>query len=85
MSHQDRYGLTLSTTSSEAAQAYRDGIDLLLSAWTGAAEAFDRAIAADPEFALAQIARARIHTFYQQGDVARKKAALARAGPPQRH
>src|SRR5260370_4159682 len=77
MSHQDRYGLTLSTTSSEAAQAYRD-IDLLLSAWTGAAEAFDRAIAADPEFALAQIARARIHTFYQQGDVARKKAALAR-------
>jgi tetratricopeptide (TPR) repeat protein len=79
MSHQDRYGLTLSTTSSDAAQAYRDGIDLLLSAWTGAAEAFDRAIAADPEFALAHIARARIHTFYQQGDVARKKAALARA------
>jgi len=78
MSHQDRYGLTLSTTSSEAAQAYRDGIDLLLSAWTGAAEAFDRAIAADPEFALAQIARARIHTFYQQGDLARQKAALAR-------
>ena len=26
----------------------------------------------------AHIARARIHTFYQQGDVARKKAALAR-------
>jgi hypothetical protein len=78
MSHQDRYGLTLSTTSSEAATAYRDGIDLLLSAWIGAAEAFDRAIAADPEFALAHIARARIHTFYQQGDVARKKAALAR-------
>jgi hypothetical protein len=78
MSYEDRYGLTLSTTSSEAAAAYRDGIDLLLSAWTGAAEAFDRAIAADPEFALAHIARARIHTFYQQGDVARKKAALAR-------
>src|SRR5258708_25811772 len=78
MSDEDRYGLTLSTTSSEAATAYRDGIDLLLSAWTGAAEAFDRAIAAAPEFALAQIARARIHTFYQQGDVARKKAALAR-------
>jgi hypothetical protein len=78
MSHQDRYGLTLSTISSEAAAAYRDGIDLLLSAWTGVAEAFDRAIAADPEFALAHIARARIHTFYQQGDVARKKAALAR-------
>src|SRR3954471_8440749 len=78
MAYEDRYGLTLSTTSAEAATAYREGIDLLLSAWTGAAEAFDRAIAADPEFALGQIARARIHTFYQQGDVARKKAALAR-------
>ena len=78
MAHEDRYGLPLSTTSSEAAAAYRDGIDLLLAAWTGAAEAFERAIAADPDFALAHIARARIHTFYQQGDVARKKAALAR-------
>ena len=80
MAYQDRYGLTLSTTSAEAATAYREGIDLLLSAWTGAAEAFVRAIAADPEFALAHIARARIHTFYQQGDVARLRAALARLG-----
>src|SRR5215510_13444850 len=78
MAHEDRYGLTLSTNSSEAAAAYRDGMDLLLAAWTGAAEAFDRAVALDPDFALALIARARIHTFYQQGDVARKKAALAR-------
>ncbi len=78
MAYEDRYGLTLSTASSEAAAAYREGMDLLLSAWTGAAEAFERAIAADPDFALAHIARARIHTFYQQGDVARTKAALAR-------
>jgi hypothetical protein len=78
MTDQDRYGLNLSTASSVAAEAYRDGIDLLLSAWTGAAEAFDRSIAADPEFALSHIARARIHTLYQQGDIARKKAALAR-------
>jgi tetratricopeptide (TPR) repeat protein len=78
MAHEDRYGLTLSTNSAEAAAAYRDGVDLLLAAWTGAAEAFDRAVAIDPDFALALIARARIHTFYQQGDVARKKAALAR-------
>ena len=63
MTEQDRYGLNLSTASSEAAEAYRDGIDLMLSAWTGAAEAFDRSIAADPEFALAHIARARIHTL----------------------
>jgi len=78
MPDQDRYGLNLSTASSEAAEAYRDGVDLLLSAWPGAAEAFERAIAADPAFALAHIARARIHTFYQQGDIARKSAALAR-------
>jgi hypothetical protein len=78
MTEQDRYGLTLSTASSESAKTYRDGIDLMLSAWPGAAEAFDRSIAADPEFALAHIARARIHTFYQQGDIARKKAAQAR-------
>jgi hypothetical protein len=78
MAHQDRYGLTLSTASAQAAEAYRNGVDLLLAAWPGAAEAFERAIAADGEFALAHIARARIHTFYQQGDVARQKAALAR-------
>lgn len=78
MTHRDRYGLTLSTISAEAASAYCEGMDLMQAAWTGAAEAFERAIAADPNFALAHIARARLHTFYQQGDVARKKAALAR-------
>src|ERR1700754_591471 len=76
--HKDRYGLPISTTSAEAASAYREGVDLSLSAWTGAAEAFERAIAADPDFVLPLIARARIHTLYQQGDVARKKAASAR-------
>jgi Tfp pilus assembly protein PilF len=75
---QDRYGLPLSTASFDAAAAYRDGVDLMLSAWPGAAEAFARAIAADPDFALAQIARARVHSFYQQGDAARTQAALAR-------
>jgi len=76
--HHDRYGLPLSTSSAEAAAAYREGVDLMFSAWTGAAEAFEEAIALDPHFALAHIARARLHTFYQQGDVARTKAATAR-------
>jgi Tfp pilus assembly protein PilF len=76
--HEDRWGLPLSTASSAAASAYRDGIDLMLSAWTGAAEAFERAVAKDPDFALAHIARARMHSFYQQGDAARKEAAAAR-------
>jgi tetratricopeptide (TPR) repeat protein len=76
--HEDRYGLPLSTASSAAAKTYRDGIDLMLSAWPGAAEAFERAIVEDPDFALAHIARARVHTFYQQGEAARKLAARAR-------
>ena len=58
---QDRYGLGLSTSSEVAAATYRDGIDLMLSAWPGAAEAFDAAIAADSDFALAHAARARLH------------------------
>ena len=76
--HQDRYGLPLTTDSSVTAEAYRDGIDLMLSAWPGAAEAFARAIAADPDFALAHIALARIHTFHQQGEAARQQDATAR-------
>jgi tetratricopeptide (TPR) repeat protein len=76
--YEDRYGLRLSTNSSTAAQAYRDGIDLMLSAWPGAAECFERATREDPDFALAHIARARIHSFYQQGEAARKAATAAR-------
>lgn len=75
---EDRYGLPLSTTSDEAASAYRDGVDLMLAGWTGTAETLEHAIAADPDFALAYIARARVHAFYQQGDLARQKAAAAR-------
>jgi Tfp pilus assembly protein PilF len=76
--HHDRYGLPLSTSSAEAAAAYREGVDLMLCAWPGAAEAFEQAIAQDPDFALAHVSRARLHTFYQQGDLARAKAATAR-------
>ncbi|MDA9436850.1 tetratricopeptide repeat protein [Bradyrhizobium sp. CCBAU 51627] len=78
MALEDRYGLSLSTTSDQAASAYREGIDLMLSGWTGTAQTLERAIAADPDFALAHIARARVHAFYQQGDLARSKATLAR-------
>jgi hypothetical protein len=78
MAFEDRCGLPLSTTSPDAASAYREGVDLMLAGWTGAAETLERAIAADPDFALPQIARARLHSFYQQGDLARQKAAVAR-------
>ncbi len=80
---EDRYGLRLSTESSAAA-AYCDGVDLMLSAWPGAGGAFDRAIASDPDFAMAHIARARVHSFYQQSEAARKEAAIAREKVAQR-
>lgn len=78
MALEDRYELPLSTTSDQAASAYRGGVDLMLAGWIGTAETLERAITADPDFALAHIARARVHAFYQQGDLARQKAALAR-------
>ncbi|SHK59445.1 hypothetical protein SAMN05444159_3670 [Bradyrhizobium lablabi] len=79
MAFEDRYGLGLSTQSETAAQRYREGIDLLQSAWPGAAQALDSAIEADGDFALALAARARAHLIYAEMQQARKKAAIARA------
>ena len=78
MACHDRYGLPLSTSSETAARAYRDGVDLMFSAWPGAAEALDAAIAADPDFALAHIARARHHFIYADVKAAQAKVAIAR-------
>jgi hypothetical protein len=64
--------------SRRAAAAYRDGFDLMLAAWSGAEKAFDAAVEADPEFALAHAARARMHYIYADGRAARAKAAVAR-------
>ncbi|MBM7117423.1 tetratricopeptide repeat protein [Archangium primigenium] len=77
MLHFDRHGLPLSTTSEIAAECYREGMDLLLSAWPGAAEALDASIAADPDFALAHAARARLHTTRAEPDKARERIATA--------
>jgi tetratricopeptide (TPR) repeat protein len=76
--NRDRYDLPLTTVSDSAAAFYRDGADRILSAWYGAGEAFDRAIAEDPAFALAHIARARIHQMNMEITEARAKAAHAR-------
>jgi hypothetical protein len=75
----DLYGLQLTTKSSSAAASYREGVDRLLSAWSGAGEAFDRAIAEDPNFALAHSARARVHGIFGEAAEARAKAAHARS------
>lgn len=76
--NRDRYDLPLTTVSDRAAASYRDGIDRILSAWYGADDAFDRAIIEDPDFALAYIARARVHQLHMESAEARAKAAHAR-------
>src|SRR3954463_1935573 len=78
MAFDDLYGLPVSTGSETAALAYRKGIELMLSAWPGASEAFERAIAADPDFALAHAARSRMHLIYAEMPAAQEKATAAR-------
>ena len=73
----DRYGLALSTASAVAQDAYVQASDLALTFYPGAAEACDRAIAADPRFALAHAAKAQV--LLRQGDTAAAQASLAAA------
>src|SRR3954447_2335730 len=73
----DRYGLPLSTGSAAARDAYVQASDLALTFYPGAAEAYDRAIAADPRFALAYAGKAQV--LMRQGEVAAALAALAAA------
>lgn len=73
----DHRGLPLSTTSDRAAGRYREGVDLLLSAWPGAAEVLEEAAAADPDFALAHAARARLHAI--RAEPVQAKARIAKA------
>ncbi|MGH7109119.1 MAG: tetratricopeptide repeat protein [Stellaceae bacterium] len=73
----DRYGLALSTPSAAARDAYVEASDLALTFYPGAAEAYDRAIAADPGFALAYVGKAQL--LMRQGDAAAARAALGSA------
>ena len=73
----DRYGLALSTSSAAARDAYVEGTDLALTFYPGALAAYDRALAADPGFALAHVGKAQV--LMRQGDVAGARAALAAA------
>jgi tetratricopeptide (TPR) repeat protein len=73
----DRYELPLSTASSAARDAYVQGCEAKLTMYPGAIEGFDRAIAADPRFALAHAARA--HVLLDRGDAAAARASMAAA------
>jgi hypothetical protein len=72
----DRFGLALTAASAPAAD-YVAALDLMLSANVGAEALLDRALAADPDFALAQIAQARLYQV--QARIAEAKAAAAAA------
>ena len=75
----DRFGLPLSATSDAAVADYVAAVDLMLSANAGAEALFDRALAADPDFALAHIARARLCQVQARIPEAKTAAAEARA------
>jgi hypothetical protein len=73
----DGYGLSLSTTSSVARDAYVQGCEAKLTMYPGAIEAFDRAIVADPDFALPYAARA--HALLERGNAAAARESIAAA------
>jgi tetratricopeptide (TPR) repeat protein len=73
----DRYGLALSTASGAARDAYVEASDRALTFYPGASEAYDRALAADPGFALAHAGKAQV--LLRQGDAAAARTALAAA------
>ena len=78
MTIQDRFGLPLTTQSTVAAESYVRAVDLMLSANTGAEVLLDAALAADPEFALAHIARARLCQVQARIPEAKEAATAAR-------
>jgi len=74
----DRYGLHLSTASQAARDAYLAGADCILAGTAGWREHLGRAIAADPAFAVAQVALARGLFLDAEIKPAREAAARAR-------
>src|SRR5579872_5531251 len=73
----DGYGLALSTRSAMARDAYVEACGCALTFYPGALEGYDRAIAADPGFALAYAGKAQV--LLRQGDVMAARTALAKA------
>ena len=76
----DQYDLALSTSSSAARDAYLRGCEAKLTMYPGAIEAFDQAIAADPGFALAHVAKA--HALLERGDAVAARQSMAAANSP---
>jgi tetratricopeptide (TPR) repeat protein len=79
----DRYGLSLSTASTGAREAYVEGCDLALTFYPGVARAYDRAVAADPGFALAHAGKAQV--LMREGNIGAARVALAAAADAAAH
>jgi hypothetical protein len=79
MEVRDRFDLPITSASAAAVDDYLAAIDLLLSANTGAEQHLARAIANDPDFALAHIAHARVLQLQARRPEARAAAARAEA------
>jgi tetratricopeptide (TPR) repeat protein len=73
----DRFGLPLSTSSAAARDAYVDATEQALTFYPGALAGYDRAIAADPNFALAHAGKAQV--LMREGNAAGARAALVTA------
>jgi lipopolysaccharide biosynthesis regulator YciM len=75
----DRFDLPLAAASELAVAEYVEALDLLLSANTGAAARLERVLAADPDFALAHIAHARLLQLQARSGEARAAAERAKS------
>lgn len=75
----DRFDLPVTVSSAAALDAYIRAVDLLLSANVGADVLLDEAIAREPNFALAHVARARLDQLWGRLTPGREAAARARA------
>jgi hypothetical protein len=77
MAQLDRRGLPISTASDLAAEHYREGVELLIAAWPGAADRLKQVVQADPDFALPTAALARMHAM--RAEPAEVRALIATA------
>jgi tetratricopeptide (TPR) repeat protein len=73
----DRFGLPLSTLSAAARDAYVDASERALTFYPGALAAYDDALAADPNFALAHAGKAQV--LMREGNAAGALVALLTA------
>ena len=75
----DRFDLQVTCGAAAALEDYVGAVDLVLSAWPGAEVRLDRALDADPDFALAHIARGRLLQLQARIPEAKTAAAYARS------